>query len=352
MLLVTQRIFYRLTFRSGRFKSFVFCLIAPIICVLLLTTQWVQGQTDICTYYQQGATEDYFLYFPADRHISGTVSTYSSGCETANSSVSTDSQGWAYAGTEAEALLVCGSNEAFRVANHADYTKATPNQNIWWCSTRAAGRSRSRSFSQVPVPTPTPTPIPTPTGYTLMENTALEVSAVDGLSSGIQFQRVDAAGVGIQWVIDLGLIDAVDVWSNIGQGYEVCFPQEGAIIFLDAATAPRTVTSVEWFSRAGYSCAALDRAGTLVLVPSTGGVIAPAPVSQAALQSCTVTTTHNVNLRNAPSGDASSTIVPLGTTLASGARTTHWFNVTYDGQNGWISAHHVTTDESCMEGDV
>ena len=193
MFLVTQRIFYRLTFSSGRFKSFVFCLIAPIICVLLLTTQWVQGQADICTYYQQGATEDYYLYFPADPHIGGTVSTYSSGCETANGSVSTDSQGWAYAGTEAEALLVCGSNEAFRVANHSDYTKATPNQNIWWCGARAGGRSRSRSSSQVPVSTPTPTPIPTPTGYTLMENTALE--GIGGQWT-IQWHTVSARGRG------------------------------------------------------------------------------------------------------------------------------------------------------------
>ena len=104
------------------------------------------------------------------------------------------------------------------------------------------------------------------TGVLLNQKTDLQLFAVNGLYSGIQFQRVPPAGVGIQSVLDLGYLDAVDVWANIGDGYGVCFPQLGQIIFLDAATSPRTVTTIQYFTRDGYTCAFMDRAGTVVLV--------------------------------------------------------------------------------------
>ena len=112
----------------------------------------------------------------------------------------------------------------------------------------------------------------------LMRDTGLLVSAVYGLRSGIQCRRVDAAGVGNQSVKDLGVLDAVDVWGNIGLGYELCFPQLGRIIFLDAATSPRSVIDIKYGIRDGFTCASMDRAGTVVLVS--------APVTAAPLSHC------------------------------------------------------------------
>ncbi len=74
----------------------------------------------------------------------------------------------------------------------------------------------------------------------------LKLRATDGLGSGIQFRRLNACGIGIQSVIDMGLLDAVDVWANVGSGYQVCFPGRGRILLLDAATAPRSVVHVDY----------------------------------------------------------------------------------------------------------
>ena len=64
-----------------------------------------------------------------------------------------------------------------------------------------------------------------PTGYTLVIQ-GYQLAATYGLGSGVQFKRVDASGVGNQAVIDLGLIDAIDVWGYVEQGVHVCFPQK------------------------------------------------------------------------------------------------------------------------------
>ena len=107
------------------------------------------------------------------------------------------------------------------------------------------------------------------------------LSAVFGLCSGVQFQRVDQSGVGIQSVIDLGIVDAIDVWGYVEQGVEVCFTQSGYVVFLDAATSPRTVTTINSYLRDGYTCVMLHTAGTVVItenpLPSALGQAATEP---------------------------------------------------------------------------
>ena len=68
------------------------------------------------------------------------------------------------------------------------------------------------------------TDVPPPTGYILV-NQGYQLWAQHGLASGVQFKRVDASGVGNSAVIDLGVIDAIDVWGYVEQGVQVCFPQ-------------------------------------------------------------------------------------------------------------------------------
>ena len=100
------------------------------------------------------------------------------------------------------------------------------------------------------------------------EETDIIVTASSGLRSGVQFQRVHGAGIGIQSILDAGAIDAVDVWGNILGTVEDCFPQSGRTLFLDAAYSPRTVSWITSTARAdGYTCDTIDRAGTIVLMP-------------------------------------------------------------------------------------
>ena len=42
--------------------------------------------------------------------------------------------------------------------------------------------------------------------------------------SGAECQRVDAVGVGNQSLVDAGFIDAIDIWSYLGPGVDICFP--------------------------------------------------------------------------------------------------------------------------------
>ena len=179
-----------------------------------------------------------------------------------------------------------------------------------------------------------------------MNETDLSVTAVDGLNSGIEFQRVNQGGVGIPSVLDLGFLDAVDVWSNIGGGYEVCFPQIGRIIFLDAATSPRTVMEIEYVERDGYTCASMDRAGTLVLVRTVDNGDST-PSDEQPLANCTITTTHRLNLRDAADGAVGQWVIPANQTLLAFARTESWFKAVYNENADWVSTRFVTTNGDC-----
>ena len=94
------------------------------------------------------------------------------------------------------------------------------------------------------------------------------VRAVAGSRSGIQCQQIDANGVGIQSVIDAGLILAVDIWGYVDPGVEVCLRGTGSLVFLDAGTAPRTLSWMPSYGDPGWTCSTFHQAGSLVLVRS------------------------------------------------------------------------------------
>ena len=185
----------------------------------------------------------------------------------------------------------------------------------------------------------------------LQETTGIMVTATHGLHSGLQCQRLGPAGVGVQSVHDLGFLDAVDVWGWVEQGVETCFPQMGGIIFLDASTSPRTISPIETYSRNNFSCAYLNRAGTLALVSG----IAPPPAlpttaanpQTKTLQNCMVTLTHILNFRDGPAGNILDAPLPAFVMLTALERTEEWIRVDYHGTLGWISAAYVTPNGDC-----
>ena len=71
-----------------------------------------------------------------------------------------------------------------------------------------------------------------------------------------------------------------------------------------------------------------------------------APASAQALTDCAVTTTYNLNFRDAPNGIRIG-LAPSGTTLQAMARERGWFKVEYQGKSGWISADYVEAEGSC-----
>ncbi len=199
---------------------------------------------------------------------------------------------------------------------------------------------------------------PVNTGAILMQMSGIRVSATYGLTSGVQFQRADAVAVADERVIAMGLLDAVDVWGYVEQGVEVCFPQVGGIVFLDAAFAPRVLAPVEAYSQPGFTCAHLTRPGTVALVSSLPAPQGSDPGEDRTLQRCLVTTPKTIiYFRATPGGQRLQFVDPWGAeisgwlpenvTLTALARTSDWFKVDYYGTQGWVSAGHVTTQGSC-----
>lgn len=167
---------------------------------------------------------------------------------------------------------------------------------------------------------------------------------VSGITSnGTQCRQIGAAGIGILEIIESGYIDAVDVWGYLGAGLQVCFRATGSLIFLDAANSPRRPEPMPAYSYSGMTCAFVEQAGTLVLVP---GPAPPAILGQVSLTDCAVTTIYLLNFREKPAGDLID-ILPAEMTLTATARTVGWFQADYFGKTGWVSADYVTTAGNC-----
>ena len=120
--------------------------------------------------------------------------------------------------------------------------------------------------SSEPTATPAPTAIPTPTGM-ILNQAGYNVSATYGLESGAHFKQLTTVEVGNAAVLARGFLDAIDVFGFVAQGVTVCFPQQGTIVFLDAANAPRVPENYpSYVNEEGMTCADITRAGSLVLV--------------------------------------------------------------------------------------
>ncbi len=118
-------------------------------------------------------------------------------------------------------------------------------------------------------PTLTPTARPRyAASYTALQTaTGMTFEATYGLDSGVHFRQLDGAGIGIQSIIDAGYLAALDVYGYVEQGVEVCFPQIGRVVFLDARTMPRAIVPLNATVRDGMTCVFLDSPGSLVLLP-------------------------------------------------------------------------------------
>ena len=193
-----------------------------------------------------------------------------------------------------------------------------------------------------------PTATPICSGDWLTRNTGIRVWATYGLCSGVQFRRIGTDGIGNQVVIDNGFIDAVDVWGYAEQGVEVCFPAYGSVVLLDASTAPRALIPLQSYLDGTMTCAQFAMAGTAALISAESSLSLP-PTSgppPTGLANCLVTTTHILNLRDAPGGEVID-LLPYNATLTATARTDAWFEVDANGVVGWISADYVTTAGNC-----
>ncbi len=162
-----------------------------------------------------------------------------------------------------------------------------------------------------------------------------------GLSANIR--RLDAAGIGLQWIIDAGFIAAADIWGEDIPD-EVCLDGLGSLLFLDASSSPRAESWLDSVQRDGQTCAEIDGPGTVVLMAE------PASASETARQArqCRVTTTGHLKVRAGPSLDDDVIgYLRRGITLRLLSRSGDWIEIEYRGEAGWIGAGY--TSEDCGE---
>ncbi len=167
------------------------------------------------------------------------------------------------------------------------------------------------------------------------------------------------AEIGVPAVLARGVLQAVDVFGLDHSGHSVshftapvrvCLRGDGALLYLDATTAPRQMRELVAVLAEGYTCATIPNAGTVVLVERGPASYPPAdaPESPIVPGGCMVRTLRILNLRAAP--DVSSEVlalVPYDVTLSVTGRQGEWFQVDYLGVRGWLSAAYVAPRGAC-----
>ncbi|MBL8166068.1 MAG: SH3 domain-containing protein [Anaerolineae bacterium] len=208
---------------------------------------------------------------------------------------------------------------------------------------------------------PPPPPVPLCADFNGTTNTAVRANIPPGVF-GVHCRMIaedgifirSAAEVGVQGVLDQGVVQAVDVFSPSNAnaaGSLICLRGTGSIIFLASNAAPRTPQVLPVSVQGGYTCATIPGTGIVVLVGSAASPAAASTTTAAssiALTDCRVTTTHQVRLREQPSSDSAVlTTLPYDVSYTATARAGEWIQVIESNRQGWVSATYLNTSGSC-----
>ena len=356
-------------FSASATKAFAPLQLLLYAVLLLIGPPSITGaQSDSCVFYSDYNSE-LWMRFPSTNFVSGEFMVYGDdSCQgEAWYGIKTGPLGYVHAATQKDAASICSDVHDQDLRAHRDFTKYS-SQVIWWCRNPDApppsGGGPSGSGPNGAGPgaggdNNERAPVAS-TCETLVKTTNLKVSATYGLGSGIQCQRVNPAVIGNAAVQRQGIQDAVDIWGYAEQGYQLCYPQPGRVVFLDAATSPRAVVNVNYSQSNGYTCVSHNRAGTAVLVApaptESQPVKASAPritpgtydsISSAILlNDCNVTPSTTLKLRAAPWG-RSLALARQGRQVKATARTHSWFKIDTGERIGWIAAWLTSADVSC-----
>ena len=183
-----------------------------LLCLLIpaLLTPSVQGQSACEFVIDHPAGHAVYISIPADKTITSSPTTYlDPGCNTVDPMSLTEPpwfirDGLVSAPDAETARKLCQS------INRGPILKVTR-----WAYTNSvfmcwAGRADGRATDSEPTDESGGCPIDTD-----LLSDGLRLDAFDGMGSGIEFNRLDNCGVGNQSVIDMGFLDAVDIWSTL-----------------------------------------------------------------------------------------------------------------------------------------
>ena len=108
----------------------------------------------------------------------------------------------------------------------------------------------------------------------LLEGTGIEVTSSQDQVFGNHLVnergQPDYDAVSHPELLRVGFIDAVDIfgWIDEWNTTEICFPETGFLMILDARTSPRALRALDTYYKDGMTCATLTFPGTVVLLPN------------------------------------------------------------------------------------
>ena len=178
---------------------------------------------------------------------------------------------------------------------------------------------------------------------------------VTGYVENTQCQMVSDIVIGKTDLAPRGFIDAVDVWSYVNGGLEVCFQNNGWLVFLDATYLRRKVMELEHYHRDGMTCGTIDRIGTVVLLerpapPASAPLAEPPATSESPdvtlptfepipLNDCQIKLVETLFLRAAPAGEIIG-LVWLNSEVPVFEINGYWYKTEFEGRTGYISRYH------------
>lgn len=178
---------------------------------------------------------------------------------------------------------------------------------------------------------------------------------VSGYVENTQCQMVGEVVIAKTDLMQRGFIDAVDVWSYVNGGLEVCFRNNGWLVFLDATYLQRMAMELEHYHRDGMTCGTIDRIGTVVLLeraapstsaahteppaPSTAPAVTPPAFEPIPLVDCQIKLVQTLFLRAAPAGEIIG-LVWLNSEVPAFEINGYWYKIEFEGKTGYVSRYH------------
>lgn len=192
---------------------------------------------------------------------------------------------------------------------------------------------------------------------------------------------VNAAEIGSQEAINLGINQAVDVYAILFSGgtvttfnnpAKICLLGGGYVYFLDANQSPRQLQQLTGESDGTYTCASISTAGIVMLTNSGGAApaaqqpvatgtpgtpvpgatlapgVTPTAATIGAVGNCTLTVNKIVRLR-AEANTTSKVLTRLAynTTWKVTGRVPGWYQIVWTNKQGWVSDQFVRATGQC-----
>ena len=186
---------------------------------------------------------------------------------------------------------------------------------------------------------------------------------------------VNAAEIGSQAAINLGISQAVDVYAILFSGattttfnnaFKICLLGGGSVYFLDANQSPRQLQQLAGESDGTYTCVSLSTAGIVMLTnsaaptpapavtgtpgtPVPGATVSPAaPVTIGNVGNCSLTVNKIVRLRAEPNTTSKVlTRLAYNTTWKVTGRVAGWYQIVWTNTQGWVSDAYVRATGEC-----